>query len=218
VHDESSSSASAKQEFSFGKTEWASPGILKVSPEDGPSFFVRDVYLPFPPERLFLPEVVLSSDEFEDLLHSARIWLAEKAAMAYLSRAEQCRRQLEIKLARKGFSDAETAVALDYLEDKKYLDDKRFCEAWIRNRLIHKAESAVKLQAGLQQRGIASDVARQAVLSAISADTEEELCKKAAERLNRRGKTGIKLVSALYRVGFSLKVIAKCTKSGENDE
>ena len=87
-----------------------------------------------------------------------------------------------------------------------------------RNRLIHKAESAVKLQAGLQHRGIASDVARQAVLSAISADTEEELCKKAAERLNRRGKTGIKLVSALYRVGFSLKVIAKCTKSGENDE
>ena len=64
----------------------------------------------------------------------------------------------------------------------------------------------------------ADDVARQAVLSAISADTEEELCKKAAERLNRRGKTGIKLVSALYRVGFSLKVIAKCTKSGESDE
>jgi len=218
VHDESSSSASAKSEFSIGKTEWASPGILKVSPEDGPSFFVRDVYLSFPPERLFESGTILSETESERLLHSARIWLAEKKAMAYLSRAEHCRRQLEIKLLKKSFTETEISPALDFLERKKYLDDYRFCEAWLRNRLIHKAEGAIKLLAALQHRGIMHETARAAVQATLSAEREEFLCRKAAERFMRKGKTGLKLTAALYRAGFPIKVVAKCTKNGENDK
>ncbi len=218
MHEESSSSASAKHEFSPHKTEWASPGVLKVFPEDGPSFFVRDTYIPFPAGRLFDTGAVLDEEEFEQLFLAARTYLAEKAAMAYLGRAEHCRRQLEIKLIKKGFTDREISAALDYLEHKKYLDDYRFCEAWIRTRLIHKQEGRIKLQAALQGKGIRSDTVRNAVHAVIGVETEEELCKKAAEKLRKRGKTGIALKSALNRAGFSLKTVAKCVKNGENDQ
>lgn len=217
MHEESSSSASAKTGFSPQKTEWASPGVLKVFPEDGPSFFVREVYLPFPAGRLFESDTVLDEDEFDQLFLAARTYLAEKAAMSYLGRAEHCRRQLEIKLVKKDFTEREISGALDYLEQKKYLDDHRYCEAWLRTRLIHKAEGRVKLLAALQGRGIRFETAQKAVTTVLSDEDEEELCKKAAEKLQERGKMDLKLVTALYRAGFSLKIVAKCVKNGEND-
>jgi len=149
-------------------------------------------------------------------MSAARSWLAEKAAMAYLARAEHCRRQLEIKLLKKGFSREEITPSLDYLEGKGYLNDERFCEAWLRNRLLHTAEGAVKLLAGLQNRGIYGRTAEEAVKKALAETDEETLCARAAEKLQRRGKTGKKLEISLYRLGFSRKVIEKYLKSGEN--
>ena len=217
MHDESSSSANAKTEFLLHKTEWASPGLLKVFPEDGPSFFVRDIYLPFPAARLLEPCASFNGEAFDQLLAGARIWLAEKTAMAYLARAEHCRRQLEIKLLKKGYVEQEIVPALDYLEEKNYLDDSRFCEAWLRNRLLHKAEGSIKLLAGLQNRGIDHETAKKAVLAALDGSEEERLCKKVVERFEKKGKTGAKLVSALNRAGFSFKIVAKCIKYGENN-
>lgn len=217
MHEESSSSANAKTGFSPQRTERASPDVLKVFPEDGPSFFVRDTYLPFPAGRLFDSETVLDDDEFGQLFLAARTYLAEKAAMAYLGRAEHCRRQLEIKLKKKNFDEKEISGALDYLEQKKYLDDYRYCEAWLRTRLIHKAEGRVKLLAALQSRGIRFETAKKAVTAVLSYEKEEALCKKAADKLKNRGKMGTRLVSALHRAGFSLKIVTKCLKNGEND-
>lgn len=217
MHEESSSSASAKPGFTPQKTEWASPGVLKVFPEDGPSFFVREEYLSFPATVLFDSNNVLDAEEFEHLFIAARMYLAEKAAMAYLGRAEHCRRQLEIKLTKKDFTEKEISGALDYLEQKKYLDDYRYCEAWLRSRLVHKAEGRVKLLASLQSRGIRFDTAKRAVAAVLDDEDEERLCKKAADKLQKRGKMGIKLVSALHRAGFSIKTVAKCLKNGEND-
>ena len=212
MQDENSSSASANNAFFCAKIDWTSPGILKIYPEEGPSFFVRDEYVPTLLERLVFPNISLTSEDFDTLFLGARAWLAEKSAMTYLARAEHCRKQLELKLRKKDFLPSETSYALDYLESKGYLDDARFCEAWLRSRLLHKAEGPSKLLAALQNRGIAYETAKKAVNEFFLVNDEEALCQKAIEKLKRRGKSGIKLAVSLNRAGFSTKLISKYIK------
>ena len=231
---EDSSSASANS-LAIRHIERASVGILKVYPAEGPFFYVRDGYCSA--ECLeFLdrcegsgvvagelgtgcePGVggeqgIQASEEIaQGLFFAARAWLAERAAMAYLARAEYCRKQLEDRLARKGFSRDESAVALSFLEGERKLDDSRFAAAWLRARLIHQSEGRRKLLAGLRAHGVSSAVAEGALGEFFVDADERALCEKAAEKLVRLGKTSEKLYAALIRKGFSAKLAGEMTK------
>jgi Uncharacterized protein conserved in bacteria len=227
VHAEDSSSASANLQVSIHKTEWASAGILKVFPEEGPSFLVRMAYLEgaSPGLRDALessgralslsadrPVIRLPEDDSETLLTAAQTFLAERAALAYLARAEQCRFQLALKLRNKGYQTSCVDRALDYLESSGSLDDSRFAEAWLRAHSIHQSEGRRKLLAGLAAKGIDSKTASAALDGYFESITEGELCKKAMEKLVRMGKNDDKLVIALARKGFSRKTIEDCIK------
>jgi regulatory protein len=211
---EDSSSASVNLQLTIQKTEWASAGILKVYPEEGPSFLVRVDYLSAACLTFleYHPPVALPEDEAAELLGSARIFLAERAALSYLARAEQCRFNLSVKLSKKGYSGAEVSRALDYLESAGYLDDLRFAEAWLRNRSIHQSEGRRKLLAGLMSRGISMKTASCALDSYFMVANESLLCEKAISKLIKTGKSGDTLRGALARKGFSGRTIAECMK------
>ncbi len=213
VHAEDSSSASVNSTVCIEKIEWTSVSILKIYLAEGPSFFVRDVYLSsFPPE-LLTPDSILGEAETETLVHAGRIYLAERSAMEYLARSEQCRFSLSPKLYKKDFTLDEINPALDYLEQRGMLDDARFASAWLRNRSIHQSEGRQKLLAGLLSRGIAGSIARQALDAYFEVMDEKALCKNAAEKMIRIGKKEEKLAIALARKGFSLRIITECLKS-----
>jgi len=227
VHAEDSSSASANLQVSIRKTEWASAGILKVLPEEGPSFFVRMAYLEAASPSLIealesssralsltadRPVVALSESDSEELLIAAQTFVAERAAIGYLARAEQCRFQLGLKLRNKGYETACVGKALEYLESTGALDDSRFAEAWLRSHSIHQSEGRRKLQAALMAKGIDSKTAVAALDGYFSSVSEVELCKKAIEKLARLGKNDDKLLIALARKGFSRKTIEECAK------
>ncbi len=216
---EDSSSASANRSILIRATEWASAGILKVFPAEGPSFFARSEDLPpglaqalvpgFPEPRAF------EGDE-ADLLYRARhYYAAERDAMAYLSRAEHTRRQLTLKLRKKGHEDGAIVRALDRLESREYVSDRRFAESWLRSRAQRRNEGQGKLLAGLLARGVSGTVAREALERLFVETGERSLCAAAMEKLVRTGKTGDKLTLALVRKGFSLSMIRSCMKSGE---
>jgi regulatory protein len=225
---EDSSSASANS-LAIRHIERASVGILKVYPAEGPFFYVREGYcsaecLDFlgrcestigslgPDETVSEQGVPAADDVAQGLFFAARAWLAERAAMGYLARAEYCRKQLEDRLARKGFSQDEAASALSFLESERKLDDSRYAAAWLRARLIHQSEGRRKLLAGLRAHGVSNAVAERA-LGEFFVDTDErELCEKAAKKLVRLGKTGEKLYAALIRKGFSGKIAGEMAK------
>jgi len=213
VHAEDSSSASANSSVTIHKTEWATLGICKIYLAEGPSFFIRDVYLAELPADSLVPGACLDETATDCLLTAGRIYLAERLAMDYLARAEHSRFSLSSKLVKKGYSADETARALEYLEQRTFLDDRRFASAWLRNRIIHQKEGRQKLLAGLMSRGISGKDARTALDDFFGITDERELCKKAVEKLVRLGKDGDKLRSALIRKGFSLKLITDCLKS-----
>ncbi len=211
VHGADSSSASVNFRFVIRKTEWASTGILSVYPEEGPSFLVRAAYLS--PECAYALEgvpVALTDSLAESLLSSARVFLAERAALAYLARAEHCRSLLSVKLSKKGYTRDESEPALAYLASCGYLDDARYAEAWLRSRVNRVGEGRRKLLAGLLTRGVSRDVAEQALRSLFAEADERDLCHKALNKLERLGKSDEQIRVSLIRKGFAMKTIEEC--------
>lgn len=216
---EDSSSASANRTIFIRATEWASAGILKVSPAEGPSFFVRCEDIPDALTAALVSVtdegLCLEGEAAESVDHARQIYAAERDAMAFLARAEHTRQRLSLKLRKKQHGDRSIERALDRLEISGCLSDSRFAELWLRSRTNRRAEGQGKLLAGLLARGVSGSIAREA-LSALFAETDErELCRAAIEKLTRTGKTGDKLTSALLRKGFSLSMIRSSMKTGE---
>ena len=181
-------------------------GMFKLTPEEGSAFFVRKEYLP---EGLF--ERINVGLEFDDeetdsLLDAGLTCAVELKAVGYLARAEQSRFGLTRKLIEKKYDKKCVEAALTYLEGRGYLSDLRFATAWLNTRKINHYEGRSRLSAELAARGIARDVAGKALDEFFTENDEDELCRKAYEKLSK-SKADEKLIAALLRSGFSMKQI-----------
>ena len=181
-------------------------GMFKLTPEEGSAFFVRKEYLP---EGLFERiDVGLEFDdeETDSLLDAGLTCAVELKAVGYLARAEQSRFGLTRKLIDKKYDKKYVEAALTYLEWRGYLSDLRFATAWLNTRKINHYEGRSRLAAELAARGIARDVAGKALDEFFTENDEDELCRKAYEKLSK-SKADEKLIAALLRSGFSMKQI-----------
>ena len=181
-------------------------GMFKLTPEEGSAFFVRKEYLP---EGLFERiDVGLEFDdeETDSLLDAGLTCAVELKAVGYLARAEQSRFGLTRKLIEKKYDKKYVEAALTYLEWRGYLSDLRYATAWLNTRKINHYEGRSRLAAELAARGIARDVAGKALDEFFTENDEDELCRKAYEKL-AKSKADEKLIAALLRSGFSMKQI-----------
>ncbi|ULQ60617.1 recombination regulator RecX [Brucepastera parasyntrophica] len=218
VPAEDSSSANVNSAVIIRNAERTSPDIFKISLTDGSFFFVRDEYLEAIPalwkilnaENSNFSQLSLSPENAENLFICGRIYLAERTALAYLSRSEHSRRQLELKLRKKNYIPDEISPALDYLESRALIDNKRFAEAWIKNRLIHRNEGRQKLYYGLISRGVPREDAEVVLDQYFSPSDEKDGCLRETEKLLRRTSDQLQIKRSLLRKGFSLKTITQC--------
>ena len=184
-------------------------GMFKVAPEEGSAFYVRREYLTFGDENLFdkiEPAACFSDDEEDALLDAGLTCAVELKAVSYLARAEQSRFGLTRKLIEKKYEKKYIEAALTYLEGRGYLSDLRFATAWLNTRKINHFEGRSRLAAELAARGIAREVAVQALDEFFTENDEDELCRKAYEKLSK-SKSGEKLTAAMIRAGFTSKQI-----------
>ncbi len=208
-------------------TEQVSLGVYKITPDAGPAFFLRTEYLSQITEDRLVPvdgglgkedslfvspedlkpgmNGVFSEEDSEDIIQAGRTYSAEKAAMEYLSRAEQCRFSLEQKLLKKNFSKESIDSALNFIEEKGYLDDLRFAKAWLSTRYIDHAEGRRKLLAELLSRGIDRTMAKEALDEHFEEHPEAEQCIRAVKKYLRTHSSPDtqKLQASLFRSGFS---------------
>lgn len=188
------------------RVESSYSGMFKLTPEEGSAFFVRKEYLP---EGLFERiDVGLEFDdeETDSLLDAGLTCAVELKAVGYLARAEQSRFGLTRKLIEKKYDKKYVEAALTYLEWRGYLSDLRYATAWLNTRKINHFEGRSRLAAELAARGIARDVANKALDEFFTENDEDELCRKAYEKLSK-SKADEKLIAALLRSGFSMKQI-----------
>lgn len=181
-------------------------GMFKVAPEEGSAFYIRKEYLQ---EGLFERLDIgaeFNDDETDSLLDAGLTCAVELKAVGYLARAEQSRFGLARKLTEKKYDKKYVEAALSYLEGRGYLSDLRFATAWLNTRKINHYEGKNRLSAELAARGIARDVANKALEEFFLENDEEEICRKAYEKLSK-SKSGEKLMAAMLRQGFTQKQI-----------
>lgn len=220
------------------------PGVYKIVPEAGSVFFLRTSYLNLVAEESLVPcpsciaedDILFSSTkdeaegeagpgvftdgEWEDLLHAALVFSAEKAAMSYLGRAEQCRSGLFRKITGKGVEKEAVNIALDYLEDEGILDDGRFARAWLSTRYVDHAEGRRKLSAELASRGVDRKTSDEALDDFFSRYNENDICLRALKKYLRTHSStdDEKIRSHLFRLGFSQSQIKHAVKSLEETD
>ena len=201
-----SSSASAKH-LQIIAIEQVGSDCVKIQSDTAPVFFMRLAYLEsIPPERVCAGSS-FSEDEGEELLNAGLAFAAERKASEYLARAEQSRAGLERKLLQKGMEKGAVSRALDYLEGKGYLSDRRFAESWLRTHTLTKAQGRSRLLQELLSRGVSRPVALDALEEFFCEHSEEELCAQALEKSIRAGRSGDKLLRYLLASGFSYRQI-----------
>ena len=177
-------------------------------------FFIRKEYLSDLDFEDIVPDSEFEEHFAEGLMDAGLCCAVELKAVEYLARAEQSRFGLSRKLIQKKYEKKYIDTALDFLEQKNYLSDSRFSRAWLNTRKINHYEGRTKLCAELLSRGIDKNTAESAVTAFFTENDEQEICRKAYEKLLSKGKTDEKLISSLLQSGFSYKLI-RDVMSGE---
>jgi regulatory protein len=131
-------------------------------------------------------------------------------AVQLLGSRPHFRRELQAKLAQRGFPAEEIEEALDRLAGHGYLDDSRTAAGFVEQRLERHAgntEGRLRLRAELEKRG-ADPAAIEAALALVPED-DLEPTREAAERWTRLhpGGNGASLARHLARKGFSRRAI-----------
>ena len=128
-------------------------------------------------------------------------------AVQLLGSRPHFRRELQAKLAKRGFPAGEIEEALDRLAGQGYLDDVKTAAGFVEHRLERSSEGRLRLKAELEKRGAAPE-AVEAALAGLP-DDDLQPAREAAERwarLHTRGK-GTSLAQHLVRKGFSRRAI-----------
>ncbi len=207
AHADASSSANAS--YTVTDIQTTAAGLIEIKLDGSESVFTRACYfnMPFSVDRL---PCLLTDEQISVLRQAQDVFFAEKQACQYLARAEHSVFQLKIKLAKKGFSEKHSILALDYLESIGLVDDFRYAEAWLYTRSLSRYEGRQRLAMELYKRGISSKTAQKALNNFFSEKEEFALCQAAMERQIRKGYSGQKLIRSLQRKGFSFSMIRGC--------
>jgi len=146
---------------------------------------------------------------------------AHEAALKALERRRRTRRELERRLADRGFEPPAVRAALDRLERVGLVDDLEYARAFLRERLGRRAVGARVVRSQLLTRGVPAALVDQALEETASA-AADELPRSEAERARRalaqiaRRYAGLeprlrrqRLAAALARRGFDYDTVAE---------
>ena len=144
--------------------------------------------LGLPPSAL-VPGLEFDEAGLELLARAAEAREAEKRGLALVARAEQSAFMLRVKLETRGFSRKAIDLALDRLQARNFLNDRRFASAYAASRLARrssKPEGPASLVAALRARGVDRTTAAEAVAELLAPEERARALSSAAEKALRR--------------------------------
>jgi regulatory protein len=100
----------------------------------------------------------ISDDRFSSLIKENRLFHIKQRAFRYLGRRQHSTSELRIKLKQKGYETELINQVLDDLKNKNYLDDTKFAEMFVEEKMKLKLWSEQKLRSELIKRGIKSEI------------------------------------------------------------
>lgn len=150
--------------------------------------------------------------------------ISEDSAMQRLETlcvaGEHCRHELEEKLRKWGMLPDERERILESLEKRRFFDDNRFAEAFVRDKLIYNKWGRIKIRLALREKRVASELIDDAI-AGIDQEEYEEVARDFLTAKARTVKEGNSYDgrTKLYRYGisrgFESSIVAKIVKSPE---
>jgi regulatory protein len=123
---------------------------------------------------------MLDGDRVSSLLAAEQASRATEAALVFLSYRPRSEKEVRDRLRRGGYEQDAIEHAIARLHEWRYLDDADFARRWVENRTAHRPRGRRLLQQELRHKGIAGEIARDAIDDAELDETG------AAEALARR--------------------------------
>jgi regulatory protein len=141
------------------------------------------------------------------------------AALGLLGRRDYTAAELAERLARRGFPREDIDATLSTLVAAGIVNDRRTAEGHVRQASRLKGRGAWRIGRELQARGIAEDIARQA-LASLSPEDEREAIRRFLTRRPRAESPADRrrLFQQLVRRGFAPALIADELRTGMDED
>ena len=138
-------------------------------------------------------------------------------ALDLLSRRAHFRRELKLKLGKRGYGEEDIESTLERLEERNFLNDANLAQEYVRSRVARRPMGRLLLASELRERGV-DDVSTDRALAEITPEREAELAQAAAQkwRRTRRG-TPAALARHLASRGFSRGLVFSLTHGSEEE-
>lgn len=158
----------------------------------------------------------LSPEEIASLQEKDEQEVAFNRALRYLSYRARSEAEMRKYLSDKGFSDHVSQTVIDRLKDERLINDPRFAQDWIDNRVSFRPRSQTQLRFELRNKGLSEDLIEDALQEA-DLDDIELACVAGKKLVGRYARLGWldfrqKLGAALARRGFSYETVHSVTR------
>ena len=151
------------------------------------------------------------------------------AQQAYLklaelcAKGEHCQQELLVKMQRWGLSDEAQASVMERLVGERYVDDERFCRAFVHDKIHYDKWGRRKVEQALWQKNISEDIRRRVLDEVPDADYVSILRPMLAQkRRTTRAASDYELRQKLMKWalgrGFGFDIIRQCMEVDDEEE
>lgn len=156
----------------------------------------------------------LTETLIDTIRHEESFLKAKKDSIRFLSYRPRSQWEIENKLKNKKYNTDIIHNTIDWLKDKKLIDDKIFSQMWIKDRINKKPLGKLRLRKELYTKGIDREIIENAINDFFDKEIDElELAyqmiqkKKKSLMLKNIQLEPQKIVSLLRNRGFSYQVV-----------
>lgn len=134
---------------------------------------------------------------------------ALKRLAAYCSKGERCTQDLSKKLDVWEISAEDQKKIIAYLKEEKFLDEERFCKAFVRDKSRFNKWGQYKIRFELKKKNIPDSIIREAINEIDPKETQEQLSSLLRQKLkSTKGKNEFEIKQKLIKFavgrGFSM--------------
>lgn len=87
----------------------------------------------------------------------------QSKAEAYCAAAEHCLFDIQNKLLQWGATPQQTSHILQHLQERQFIDEQRYCHAFVHDKLLYQGWGRIKMRAQLQAKHLPSSAITQAL-------------------------------------------------------
>ena len=120
----------------------------------------------------------VDNDQFENIIRKQQVYESTYAALSLINYRFRSGAELFTRLKQKGFQLDVIEQTLDYLEEKKFLNDALFAENFIHDRIHSRLLGPIAIKQELVKHNIKTELAEQIIKTVYDSFSEEEIIER----------------------------------------